>query len=224
MSKPPETKPGGTTAQEEAGAAPPCADLPASVRAEAILLTTERPLSDQRLGDLLGLTGKGAASRVREALDELNAGYERSGRSFRAERVAGGWQLMTLPEYAPLLERLHRQKQEFRLSQAALETLAIIAYRQPIMRAEIEAIRGVVCGEVLRGLMERRLIKVTGRAEQLGRPLLYGTTPQFLKIFGISSTEDLPAVDVEVPERPAPPEPEAAGDPEPSAENGEQSE
>ena len=162
-------------------------------------MTTERPISDQLLAELLGLNGKGAAGRVRKTIDELNSDYDGSDRAFRAEHVAGGWQLMTRPEYAPLLEHQHRQKQEFRLSQAALETLSIIAYRQPVMRAEIEAIRGVACGEVVRGLMERRLVKVAGRAEQLGRPLLYGTTPQFLKVFGLAATDELPPVDVDLP-------------------------
>ncbi|MHC4430068.1 MAG: SMC-Scp complex subunit ScpB [Planctomycetota bacterium] len=207
------------TDAEPADQAPPCADLPLTRRAEAVLLTTERPLSDQRLADLLGIGGKGAAARVRETIDELNAEYEQSGRSFRAEHVAGGWQLMTTPEYGPLLERQHHQKQEFRLSQAALETLAIIAYRQPIMRAEIEAIRGVACGEVVRGLMERRLVRVAGRAEQLGRPLLYGTTPQFLKVFGIGATDELPPVDIDVP---AAPETPPAPEPEPTASGDEE--
>ena len=133
--------------------------------------------------------------------------------------------MLTRPEFAPLLERLYRQKQDFRLSQPALETLSIIAYRQPIMRAEIEAIRGVAVGEVVRSLLERRLVKVTGRAEQLGRPLLYGTTPQFLKVFGLGSTDDLPAVDAPSPERPpslAEQEPDA--DEEPPVEDDESKE
>jgi segregation and condensation protein B len=108
--------------------------------------------------------------------------------------LAGGWQLLTIQQFAPLLARLHTDRQQTRLSQAALETLSIVAYRQPIMRAEIEAIRGVACGEVLRSLMERRLIKITGRAEELGRPMLYGTTNEFLKVFGLSSVDDLPDV------------------------------
>jgi segregation and condensation protein B len=92
------------------------------------------------------------------------------------------------------MARLHQQRQQSRLSQAALETLAIIAYRQPVMRAEIEAIRGVACGEVLRGLLERRMIRVTGRAEELGRPMLYGTTKEFLRLFGVAGLGDLPDV------------------------------
>ena len=111
------------------------------------------------------------------------------------ERLAGGWQVLTRPEFGPLLARLHRDRQQSRLTPAAMETLAIVSYRQPLIRAEIEAIRGVACGEVLRGLLERRLVKIVGRAEELGRPMLYGTTREFLKVFGLSSLDDLPEVE-----------------------------
>ena len=177
---------------------PACADEPLSTRIEALLLSTDRPLTDERLGELLGIAGKGAVAMIRAAVEQLNAQYDQTGRSFRAERLAGGWQLLTRPAFAPLLARLHRQRQESRLSPAALETLAIIAYRSSeggIMRAEIEAIRGVACGGVLRGLLERRLIRIVGRAEQLGRPMLYGTTTHFLKVFGLPGTDALPPID-----------------------------
>lgn len=173
----------------------PCADAPLATRIEALLLSTDRQLTEQRLAELLGISGKGSTAAVKDALAELNEHYEQAGRSFRAERLAGGWQLLTTQTFAPLLARLHTDRQQTRLSQAALETLSIVAYRQPIMRAEIEAIRGVACGEVLRSLMERRLIKITGRAEELGRPMLYGTTNEFLKVFGLASTDDLPEVE-----------------------------
>jgi segregation and condensation protein B len=97
-----------------------------------------------------------------------------------------------LPAFAPVVARLRGEKQQTRLTQPAIETLAIVAYRQPIQRSEIEAIRGVACGEVLRGLLERRLVRIVGRAEELGRPMLYGTTSEFLKVFGLSSLSDLP--------------------------------
>lgn len=161
---------------------------------EALILSTDRPLSEARLGELLDLSGKGAAKTIRAAVDRLNDVYDQSGRAFRLERLAGGWQLMTRAEHGPLLAKLHGERQSTRLSQAALETLAIIAYRQPIMRAEIEAIRGVACGEVLRGLLERRLVRIAGRAEELGRPMLYGTTSEFLKVFGLAGLDDLPPV------------------------------
>lgn len=161
---------------------------------EALLLSTDRPLNEAKLVGLLEISGEGANKKVKEAVEQLNEQYEKTSRSFRAQRVAGGWQLLTLAQFGPLLANLHRDRGQSKLSPAALETLAITAYRQPILRAEIEAIRGVGAGEVLRGLMERRLVKIVGRAEELGRPMLYGTTTQFLKLFGIASTEDLPEV------------------------------
>jgi segregation and condensation protein B len=171
-----------------------CADVPLSSRVEAILFNTDRPITEHRMSEVLGLTGKAAAKSIIEAIRELNAHYESASRTFRAERLAGGWQLLTLPAFGPVLNRMNAERQQSKLSQPALETLAIIAYRQPIMRAEIEAIRGVASGEVLRGLMERRLVKITGRAEELGRPMLYGTTTEFLKVFGLASLDDLPSV------------------------------
>ncbi len=187
----------GARAADAAPAAPPCAGEALSARIEALLLCSDRPLSEARLAALLGTEGSGggAAEAVCGALEELNRDYERTGRAFRARRIAGGWQLLTCEQFAPLLSRLHDDRRDTRLSQAALETLSIIAYRQPILRAEIEAIRGVACGEVLRALLDRRLVKVTGRAEQLGRPMLYGTTSTFLRTFGLGGLEDLPAIE-----------------------------
>ncbi len=171
------------------------ADTQLSAQIEALLLSSDRPLTDARLAELLDQTDAGSANTIHNAVEQLNDEYERTGRSFRAERVAGGWQLLTLPVFGELLSKLHRDRAQARLSPAGLETLAIIAYRQPILRAEIEAIRGVGCGEVLRGLLDRRLVKIVGRAEELGRPMLYGTTTQFLKIFGIAGLDDLPPVE-----------------------------
>ena len=158
---------------------------------EAAMLTSDRALSTNRLAESLDVP----LQAVREAIDALNTIYETSGRSFRIEEVAGGWQVMTLPRFADTLARLHRSKALSRLSPAALETLAIIAYKQPIVRAQIEAIRGVACGEVLRSLLERNLIKIAGRAEELGRPMLYGTTRTFLEVFGLNDLKDLPKVE-----------------------------
>lgn len=206
----------------------PCADLPLPARVEALLIGSDRPLTEARLGALLGIPVKGAPRAVQEAIEALNAEYDRSGRAFRAEHVAGGWQILTRADFAPLLAQLHTDRRFARLSPAAMETLAIIAYRSDrggIMRAEIEAIRGVSCGEVLRGLLERRLVKVTGRADELGRPMLYGITSEFLKAFGLASLDDLPEVEGLAPpgsrtrSRPAPAPPDAvdedAGPPEP---------
>lgn len=130
---------------------------------------------------------------VHAAIEHLNAGYAASERSFRVQRVAGGYRVMTLPEFAGVLERFHGKRERHGVSRAALETLAIIAYKQPITRASLEAIRGVACGEVLRSLIERRLITIVGRAEELGRPMLYGTTKSFLETFGLASVKDLPS-------------------------------
>ncbi len=170
------------------------ADAQLSAQIEALLLSSDRPLTDARLAELLDQAEADSAKTIHNAVEQLNDEYERTGRSFRAERVAGGWQLLTLPAFGELLAKLHRDRAQTRLSPAGLETLAIIAYRQPILRAAIEAIRGVGCGEVLRGLLDRRLVKITGRAEELGRPMLYGTTTNFLKVFGIAGLDDLPPV------------------------------
>lgn len=184
-----------TTGKQQPTRGEICADYPLAARVEAMLLSTDRPMTEKRLADLLGLAGKEDIKRVREAISDLNDAYDKTGRSFRIENVAGGFQVLTIPAFGGLLARLHADRQQTRLSQAALETLSIVAYRQPIMRAEIEAIRGVAGGEVLRSLMERRMVKIVGRAEELGRPMLYGTTRQFLKVFGLATLDDLPAVE-----------------------------
>ena len=161
-------------------------------RVEAALLTSDRAMTAGRLAEALDLSASGP---VKAAIDQLNAVYEETGRSFRIEEVAGGFSVMTLPQYADVLLALKRGKNSSRLSPAALETLSIIAYKQPVLRADIEAIRGVACGETLRSLMERHLVKITGRAEEIGRPMLYGTTKQFLEVFGLANLKDLPAVE-----------------------------
>jgi len=165
-------------------------DLPA--RVEAALLTLDRAITAAKLGEALGgLT----AGQIEDAIAKLNAEYENTGRSFRIERVAGGYEVLTLPQYADVMASLHKTRQDGRLSPAQLETLAIVAYKQPILRSQIEAIRGAASGEVLRALMERHLVKIVGRAEEIGRPMLYGTTKQFLEVFGLSSLKDLPQVE-----------------------------
>ena len=168
--------------------------MPLEQRVEALLFASERSLSETKMKTVLGLEDEDATKQIKAAIDSLNSSYDKSNRAFRIERIAGGYRVMTREELAPLVSRLHEQRQQQKLSQAALETLSIIAYRQPVMRAEIEVIRGVACGEVLRGLMERRLVKIVGRAEELGRPMLYGTTKEFLTIFGLANLKDLPEV------------------------------
>lgn len=136
---------------------------------------------------------KSELAQVERAIAALNEAYEKTGRAFRIEAIAGGYRVMTLASLAEPVAAFRKAKQGGKLSKPAVESLAIIAYRQPITRQELEAIRGVSCGEVLRSLLERRLVTITGRAEELGRPMLYGTTKAFLDQFGLASLKDLPA-------------------------------
>ncbi|MBI68883.1 MAG: SMC-Scp complex subunit ScpB [Phycisphaerae bacterium] len=185
----------------------PCQSIPLEQRIESLLFSSERALSETKLQTVLGI--EDATKEIKQAIESLNQSYEEQSRAFRIERIAGGYRVMTREEFAPLVSRLHAERQQQRLSQAALETLSIIAYRQPVMRAEVEVIRGVACGEVLKGLMDRRLIKIVGRAEEVGRPMLYGTTKDFLRIFGLANLQDLPEVQGlsrEPSWKPAPPE------------------
>jgi segregation and condensation protein B len=156
---------------------------------EALLFSTQHPLTAGRLGELLDCS---STRPVRRAIKALNEQYEQSGRAFRVEQVAGGYQLLTLPQFNDQVNKLHQKEHDAKLTKAALETLAIIAYKQPILRAEIESIRGVACGETIRSLMEKHLVKIAGRAEEPGRPILYGTTKRFLELFGLNSLKDLP--------------------------------
>jgi len=159
---------------------------------EAILFASDAPLG---LAKIVSILGTGSAREVRNIIQSLNAEYTRCGYAFRIEEIAGGFQMLTLPEYNTWLRRLRQSRQDTKLSSAAMETLAVIAYKQPVVRAEIEAIRGVSAGEMLHRLRELGLIKIVGRAEDVGRPMLYGTTRHFLEIFGLSSLDDLPAVE-----------------------------
>ena len=176
---------------ESAEQAVPCADVPLEQRIEALLMVADRPMTDARIAEVLSVQDP-KGTKVREAVDALNARYAADGRTFRIERLAGGNQVMTLPAFGPVVARLRGVREQGRLTQAALETLAIIAYRQPILRADLESIRGVACGEVLRSLMDRRLVKIVGRADEVGRPMLYGTTSEFLRQFGIGKLDELP--------------------------------
>lgn len=161
-------------------------------RLEAILILAREPLSSRRLAQLANLAD---GTQARTLIRRLNAGYDAAGRAFRVEQVAGGFQLLTRREFAPWLRRLAHVPGETRLSAPTLETLAVIAYRQPVPRADIEAIRGVNCGELLRQLIDRDLVRISGRSEELGRPFLYSTTKRFLQLFGLVTCEDLPRAD-----------------------------
>ncbi|MEM0913222.1 MAG: SMC-Scp complex subunit ScpB [Planctomycetota bacterium] len=178
-------------AAEVASAETPASDTQIEQGVEAALLVSDRAVGPGRLAEAVGCDEKA----VVEAIERLNAAYEAGGRAFRVESVAGGYRLMTVSAVADVVERMHRKRGDHRLSVSQLETLAIVAYKQPVLRAEVEAIRGAGCGEVLRQLMDRRLVKVVGRAEELGRPLLYGTTPMFLEVFGLRSVTELPSVE-----------------------------
>jgi len=175
----------------ESSEGPVSADAPAADTRllEALLLSTHHPLTAGRLAELMDLP---ATKPVRQAVKDLNVQYEESHRSFRIEQVAGGYQILTMPEFGDYLKKLHQREIDAKLTKAALETLAIIAYKQPILRADIEAIRGVACGETIRNLMEKRLVNIAGRAEEPGRPILYGTTKRFLEVFGLNALKDLP--------------------------------
>ncbi len=186
---------------EESTAALPPADVTPELTAdamplpqvlEAILFSTDVPLSAGKLAEIVGID---STKPIKQTLEELNQGYDQRQAAYRIEERAGGYQLLTLPQYAQYIERLVRKKDEGRLTPASLETLAIVAYKQPMTRAGIEAIRGVACGEVLRSLMEHNLVKIVGRAEEIGRPMLYGTTRYFLEVFGLANLKDLPKAD-----------------------------
>ncbi len=159
---------------------------------EAVLIAADEPLNARRLAVVTGLKD---GVEVRRLMRKLQSHYRRDGSSFQVEEIAGGFQLLTRPEFQSWVIRLRRSGHDLRLSTAARETLAIVAYRQPIMRADIEGIRGVQCGELLRQLMEKGLIRICGRHPSLGRPVLYGTTRKFLQLFGLNSLRDLPAVE-----------------------------
>jgi len=161
-------------------------------RLEAALFLAREPLTTRRLAKLAGLQD---GTRARALVRELRRLHDDSGAAFRVEHIAGGYQLLTRGAFGPWVRRLLDQPSVGRLSPAALEALAIVAYRQPVTRAEIEAIRGVGSEEMLRHLLERDLVAVGGRAEDLGRPNVYVTTRRFLGAFGLARIEDLPVVE-----------------------------
>lgn len=162
-------------------------------RLEATLFLAREPLSVRRIAKLARLSD---GTRARVLLRELRRLQENSGAAIRVEQIAGGFQLFTRAPFGPWVRRLLDTTPTSRLSAAALETLAIVAYRQPVTRAEIESIRGVGSEEMLRQLLERDFVAIGGRAEELGRPNVYVTTRRFLAAFGLARLEDLPPVEV----------------------------
>lgn len=160
---------------------------------EAILFSYDEPLLTNKLAEALGLDVK--KEDVTNAIDELKAEYETNGKGFQIEEIAGGYQILSKPEFYDHISKLLKKSKEKKISNASLETLAIIAYKQPILRVDIEAIRGVQAGQMIRTLVDMGLVKITGRSEAIGHPLLYGTTKKFLRHFGLKSIKDLPELD-----------------------------
>jgi segregation and condensation protein B len=161
---------------------------------EAALFASATPVPVDSL-DAIAKHAEDGETTLESALEELRLHYDIDGHGVELVEVAGGWQILTRPEYTEAIERAQLAARPQRLSTAALETLAIIAYRQPIGRSEIEEIRGVGAGAILKSLHERGLIDITGRGEGVGRPLLYGTTPNFLEQFALRHLEELPRAD-----------------------------
>jgi len=163
-----------------------------TARVEAVLFLADEPLTPKRIADAASLKTSDDAKRCLEA---LTAFYDADESAFRMEAVAGGYQLLTRPAYHGWLLRLRRTGHDLRLTPTVLETLAAVAYKQPITRADLEAIRGTNASESLRILTEKGLVRIIGRDQSLGRPQLYGTTKTFLRYFGLDRLEDLPEVD-----------------------------
>lgn len=158
-------------------------------RLEATLFMARSPLTTRKLSQLAGLED---GSQARSMIKELNQRYDQQQRSFQIKNIAGGYQLLTRPQFSKWLRQLEHIGRRSRLSGPAMETLAVVAYRQPIIKSDIEAIRGVSSGEILRQLLEKGLVRIAGRSEELGRPYLYATSKDFLVEFGLGSISDLP--------------------------------
>lgn len=158
---------------------------------EGLLFVSGEPISVERLSEVMEGVGR---DRVLAALADLEVGYRQADRGLQIVQVSGGYQMVTRPEIAPWIKRLERIRVATRLSKPGLEALAIVAYRQPVTRPEIEEIRGVDCAGVLRTLLDRRLVKIVGRKEIAGRPMMYGTTRDFLQYFGLPDLSALPTL------------------------------
>ena len=161
-------------------------------RAEAVLFLAKTPLTTRKLAQMAHLAD---GTEARTMIRQLNEIYEELGRALRIEQIAGGYRLLTREFLSPWLSKLGHLPPLERLSPPMMETLSVVAYRQPVSRADVESVRGVSCGELLRQLMERDLIRVAGRSEELGRPYLYGTTKRFLQLFGLPNITALPPIE-----------------------------
>ena len=160
---------------------------------EALLFITEQPVPGNAFVELFDQ--QFSAEEIQAMAREIAAVYEERGSALELREIAGGWQFSSRPEFGPWIRKLFKDRLSYRLSSSAMETLSIIAYKQPITRSEIEEIRGVEVSAVLDTLLERRLVKIAGRKETVGRPLLYSTTPDFLKAFSLKGLDHLPSID-----------------------------
>lgn len=207
-----QPEPAAETAVETQVAAPAQAAAPAAEQKpqvsdedlkktlECLLFITDRPLPTRELTKACGLSVK-ESHRVGALLVSIREELEQRGAPYQAIEVADGWQMATRTGYAPFVRKIFAERMTLKLSTAAHETLAIVAYKQPITRAEIEDVRGVEVIAALETLLEKRLIKVVGRKETVGRPLMYGTTVEFLRHFGLASLEDMPPLDTFTPKQ-----------------------
>lgn len=156
---------------------------------EALIFASDVPIAENKIANYVEEL---SAKQVREIVEELNSEYTAGKRAIFISKVAGGYQIQTRKEFAPWIKKMFRGRSKPRLSQAALESLAIIAFKQPISRTEIDAIRGVHSGGVVKNLLERNLVSIAGRSEEVGKPLLYATSKEFLRYFGINDISELP--------------------------------
>lgn len=190
-----DPKRNGTPAPAGEEKNPPASDFMQAT--EAVIFAADAPVSSQRIADVMAeVTGQAAppGEAVEAAIDALNTAYEKSGRAFRIHRWAGGFRMATERAWAPFVRAFFTGEQTTRLSRSLMETLAVVAYRQPVTRPEIEFVRGVSADYAVRKLLDLGLVDVTGRSDALGRPLLYGTTPRFLEQFGLDGLDDLPTL------------------------------
>jgi segregation and condensation protein B len=173
---------------------------------EALIFASEAPLPIAKIREIIPAL---SPKQITMVIEYLNEQYRQGGRSYEIREIAGGYQMFTLPEFAAFIDKLYQEKQQSRLTQKSLETLAIVAYKQPVTRHEIEEIRGVNVDGVMKTLLSRGMVTISGRAQAPGSPFLYKTTKKFLDYFGLKSLEDLPKlkeidelIDVEDEERP----------------------
>jgi len=159
---------------------------------EALLFTSENPVSAEQVRNICDSL---SLEEVRGLLGELKSDYEKSGRGMRIAEIAGGFQMITASDFAPFLKKFYKQRRVERLSQPALETLAIIAYKQPVSKIEASSIRNVSIDGLIKGLLDKGLVRIVGRKKAPGRPYLFGTTRQFLEYFGLKSLDELPKIE-----------------------------